>query len=76
MKMVVMEYVKMLALEVMVGDVMVVIEIVIEGEAGRSRPRIFNGLGVRLGQGSSLTFIWFSGARFPERVLQFIGSKQ
>ena len=29
----------------------------IEGEAGRSRPRIFNGLGVRLGQGSSLTFI-------------------
>ena len=29
----------------------------IEGEAGRSRPRIFKGLGVRLGQGSSLTFI-------------------
>ncbi len=29
----------------------------IEGEAGRSRPRIFNVLGVRLGQGSSLTFI-------------------
>ena len=29
----------MLVLEVMVGDIMVVIEIVIEGEAGRSRPR-------------------------------------
>lgn len=38
MKMVVMEYVKMLALEVMMEDVMVMIEIMIEGEAGRSRP--------------------------------------
>ena len=32
----------MLVLEVMVGDVMVMIEIIIEGEAGRSRPRFFN----------------------------------
>ena len=47
----------MLVLEVMVGDLMVIIEIMIEGEAGRSRPRFFNGLGVQLGQGSSLTFI-------------------
>ena len=29
----------MVVLEEMVGDIMVVIEIVIEGEAGRSRPR-------------------------------------
>ena len=36
---------------------MVLVERKDEGEAGRSRPRIFKGLGVRLGQGSSLTFI-------------------
>lgn len=32
----------MLVLEVMVGDVVVMINIIIEGEAGRSRPWIFN----------------------------------
>lgn len=61
----------MLVLEVMVGDIMVVIEIVIEGEAGRSRPCRFWGVvdggGLVYGSPRKEKMIWIC---FGERILR------